>query len=52
MEDSFSMDGGGGDGFRMIHAHYIIVHFISNLTLLLIWQPRDWGPLIYSIALS
>ena len=23
MEDSFSTDGGGGDGFRMIQAHYI-----------------------------
>ena len=29
MEDSFSMNLGGDDGFGMIHVHYLIVHFIS-----------------------
>ena len=39
MEDSFYTDQGWGqgDGFRMIQAHYIL-HFISNLMLLLIRQ--------------
>ena len=32
VEDNFSTDWeGGGDGFWMIHAHYVRVHYISSL---------------------
>ena len=34
MEDNFSMDQGEGDGFGMIQAHYINLHFISIIITL------------------
>ena len=38
VEDNFSTNQGWGTWLRMIQMHYFIVHFISNLTPLMIWQ--------------
>ena len=37
MEDNFSMDGGGGDGFGMIQVHYIYCALVFLQLDGLIW---------------
>ena len=52
MEDDF-FHGWGGDGFRMIQAHYILhcalyfyYHYISSTSDYQALDPRGWGPLL------
>ena len=51
MEDNFSMDQGGGDGFRMIQVHYIYCAFhfyycdISSTSDHQALESRVWGSL-------
>ena len=50
MEDSFSTDGGWGDGFRMIQVHYIYCalyfyyYYISSTSDHQALDSRGWGP--------
>ena len=52
VEDNFSEDQGGGDGFGMIQAHYIYhalyfyYYYISSTSDYQALDPGGWGPLL------
>ena len=58
VEDNFSMDWSGRDGFRMIQEHYIYCalyfyyYYISSISDHLELDPIGWGPLPYSMSVS